>query len=65
MRQGKSDLVLLDVVMCTVLDGLSASCEMRADPDNMEAPCGPSTAALTASCGLSLLLTAKEKETEL
>ncbi len=32
MRQTKPDLVLLDIMMSTVLDGLSVSEEMQADP---------------------------------
>ena len=32
MRQDKPDLVLLDVMMSTVLDGLNVSHEMRNDP---------------------------------
>ena len=33
MRQDKPDLVLLDVMMSTVLDGLSVSHEIQADPN--------------------------------
>ena len=33
MRREKPDLVLLDIMMATLLDGLSVSEEMRADPE--------------------------------
>ena len=38
MRQDKPDLVLLDVMMSTVLDGLNVCHEMRADPDLKDIP---------------------------
>jgi CheY-like chemotaxis protein len=38
MRQEKPDLVLLDIMMTTVLDGLSVSEEMEADPELKELP---------------------------
>ena len=38
MRQDKPDLVLLDVMMSTVLDGLRVSHDMRADPDLRDIP---------------------------
>jgi CheY-like chemotaxis protein len=38
MRQQKPDLVLLDIMMSTVLDGLSVSEEMQADPELRDVP---------------------------
>lgn len=38
MRQQKPDVVLLDIMMTTVLDGLSASEEMRSDPELRDIP---------------------------
>ena len=38
MRQDKPDLVLLDVMMSTVLDGLNVCHEMRANPDLKDIP---------------------------
>ena len=38
MRQRKPDLVLLDIMMSTVLDGLSVSEEMQADPELRDVP---------------------------
>ena len=38
MRQQKPDLVLLDIMMSTVLDGLSVSEEMQADADLRDVP---------------------------
>jgi len=38
MRQRKPDLVLLDIMMTTVLDGLSASEEMQSDPELKDIP---------------------------
>lgn len=38
MRQRKPDLVLLDIMMSTVLDGLSVSEEMQADPELRDLP---------------------------
>ncbi len=38
MRQSKPDLVLLDIMMSTVLDGLSVSEEMLADPELKNLP---------------------------
>ena len=38
MRQRKPDLVLLDIMMSTVLDGLSVSEEMQADPELKDVP---------------------------
>jgi len=38
MRQRRPDLVLLDIMMSTVLDGLSVSEEMQADPELREVP---------------------------
>lgn len=38
MRQAKPDLVLLDVMMSTILDGLSVSEEMYEDPDLKRIP---------------------------
>ena len=38
VREEKSDLVILDVIMKTVLDGLHMSREMASDPDQYETP---------------------------
>jgi CheY-like chemotaxis protein len=38
MRQQKPDLVLLDIMMSTMLDGLSVSEEMQEDPDLKDVP---------------------------
>lgn len=38
MRQRKPDLVLLDIMMSTILDGLDVSEEMRSDPDLKDVP---------------------------
>ncbi len=38
MRRQKPDLVLLDIMMSTVLDGLSVSEEMQADPELKDVP---------------------------
>ena len=38
MRQDKPDLVLLDVMMSTVLDGLNVSHEIQADPNLKDMP---------------------------
>ena len=38
MRQAKPDVVLLDIMMSTVLDGLSVSEEMQADPELKDLP---------------------------
>ncbi len=38
MRQRKPDLVLLDIMMTTILDGLSASEEMQSDPELKDIP---------------------------
>jgi CheY-like chemotaxis protein len=38
MRQQKPDLVLLDIMMSTILDGLSVSEEMQEDPDLKDVP---------------------------
>lgn len=38
MRQQKPDLVLLDIMMSTILDGLSVSEEMQVDPDLRDVP---------------------------
>jgi CheY-like chemotaxis protein len=38
MRQDKPDLVILDVMMSSVLDGLSVCHEMRAEPDLKDIP---------------------------
>jgi CheY-like chemotaxis protein len=38
MRQQKPDLVLLDIMMSTILDGLDVSEEMRNDPDLKDVP---------------------------
>jgi CheY-like chemotaxis protein len=38
MRQQKPDLVLLDIMMSTILDGLSVSEEMQADPELRDVP---------------------------
>jgi CheY-like chemotaxis protein len=38
MRQAKPDLVLLDIMMSTVLDGLSVSEEMQEDPELKDIP---------------------------
>ena len=38
MRQQKPDLVLLDIMMSTILDGLSVSEEMQADPGLKDVP---------------------------
>lgn len=38
MRKRKPDLVLLDIMMTTVLDGLSASEEMLSDPELKDIP---------------------------
>jgi adenylate cyclase len=38
MRQKKPDLVLLDIMMTTLLDGLSVSEEMQADPELKDVP---------------------------
>jgi len=38
MRHQKPDLVLLDIMMTTVLDGLGASEEMQADPELKDIP---------------------------
>jgi CheY-like chemotaxis protein len=38
MRQRKPDLVLLDIMMTTVLDGLSAGEEMQSDPELKDIP---------------------------
>jgi two-component system alkaline phosphatase synthesis response regulator PhoP len=38
MRQTRPDLVLLDIMMSTVLDGLSVSEEMQADPELKNLP---------------------------
>ena len=38
MRERKPDLVLLDIMMSTILDGLSVSEEMHADPELRDVP---------------------------
>ena len=38
MRREKPDLVLLDIMMTTLLDGLSVSEEMQADPELKDLP---------------------------
>jgi len=38
MHQQKPDLVLLDIMMSTILDGLSVSEEMQEDPDLKDVP---------------------------
>ncbi len=38
MREQPPDLVLLDIMMSTVLDGLDVSEEMRSDPDLKDVP---------------------------
>jgi len=38
MRRAKPDLVLLDIMMSTVLDGLSVSEEMQEDPELKDIP---------------------------
>jgi CheY-like chemotaxis protein len=38
MRQERPDLVLLDIMMSTVLDGLSVSEEMHSDPELKDVP---------------------------
>jgi CheY-like chemotaxis protein len=38
MRREKPDLVLLDIMMATLLDGLSVSEEMQADPELKDLP---------------------------
>jgi CheY-like chemotaxis protein len=38
MREQKPDLVLLDIMMSTVLDGLSVSDEMLSDPELKDVP---------------------------
>ena len=38
MRRQKPDLVLLDIMMSTILDGLSVSEEMQADPELRDVP---------------------------
>jgi CheY-like chemotaxis protein len=38
MRREKPDLVLLDIMMSTLLDGLSVSEEMQADPELKDLP---------------------------
>lgn len=38
MRRERPDLVLLDIMMTTILDGLSVSEEMQADPELRDVP---------------------------
>jgi CheY-like chemotaxis protein len=38
MREQKPDLVLLDIMMSTILDGLTVSEEMQEDPELKEVP---------------------------